>query len=132
MNMLDMIKHQPTILQITFRLHVPHQINTTCYPIEQHFKHNHLFPKHLSKETSILNIVIRTLQLEKYVIQRASSTSTMLKGCNEVSNVGRTKGLELVHHLVKFLTLKNFHRPFPIFIEQMNVLRRLYLDSKGL
>jgi hypothetical protein len=34
-------------------------------------------------------------------------------------NVGRTKGLELVHHLVKFLTLKNFHRPFPILIEQM-------------
>jgi hypothetical protein len=24
-----------------------------------------------------------------------------------------------VHHLVKFLTLKNFHRPFPILIEQM-------------
>jgi hypothetical protein len=28
----------------------------------------------------------------------------MLKGCNEVPNVGRTKGLELVHHLVKFVT----------------------------
>jgi len=29
LNMLDMIKHQPTIMQITTRLHVPHQINPT-------------------------------------------------------------------------------------------------------
>ncbi len=49
----------------------------------------------------------------------ASSTSIMLKGCNEVPNVGRTKGLELVHYLVKFLTLKNFHRSFTILIEQI-------------
>ncbi len=104
---------------ITFRLHAPHQINTTCWPIEQHFKHNHLLPNHLSKETSTLDIVIRIFQLEKYAIRGASSISIMLKGCNEVLNVGRTKGLELVHHLVKFLTLKNFHRPFPILIEQM-------------
>ncbi len=27
LNTLDMIKHQPTILQITTKLHVPHQIN---------------------------------------------------------------------------------------------------------
>jgi len=119
MNMLDMIKHQPIFLQITSRLHAPHQINTTCWPIEQHFKQNHLLPNCLSKETSILDIVIRISQLEKYAIHGASSTSTMLKGCNEVSNVGRTEGLELVHHLVKFLTLKNFHRLFPIPIEKM-------------
>ncbi len=43
----------------------------------------------------------------------------MLKGCNEVPNVGRTQGLELVCHLVKFFTLKNFHRSFTILIEQM-------------
>jgi hypothetical protein len=29
MNTLDMIKDQPTILQITTKLHVPHQINPT-------------------------------------------------------------------------------------------------------
>jgi hypothetical protein len=38
LNMLDMIKHQPTILQITIRLHAPHQINPACWPIERHFK----------------------------------------------------------------------------------------------
>jgi hypothetical protein len=29
LNMLDIIKHQPTILQITTKLHVPHQMNPT-------------------------------------------------------------------------------------------------------
>jgi hypothetical protein len=43
----------------------------------------------------------------------------MFKGCNEVSNVGKIEGLKLVHHLVKFFTLKNFHRSFTILIEQM-------------
>jgi hypothetical protein len=43
----------------------------------------------------------------------------MLKGCNEVSDVGRTQGLELVRHLIKFFTLKNFHKSFAILIEQM-------------
>jgi hypothetical protein len=34
LNMLDMIKHQPTILQMTIRLHAPHQINPTYWPIK--------------------------------------------------------------------------------------------------
>jgi hypothetical protein len=42
-----------------------------------------------------------------------------LKDTMEVLNVGRTQGLEFVHHLVKFFTLKNFHRSFTILIEQM-------------
>jgi len=54
-------------------------------------------------ETIILDVVIRTLQLKKkYVIHGASNTSIMLKGCNEVSDVGRTQGLELVRHLEEF------------------------------
>jgi len=74
----------------------------------------------LSKETTILDVVIRILQLkEKYVIHGALNTNTMFKGYNEVSNVGRIERLELVHHLVKFLTLKNFHESFAILIEQM-------------
>ncbi len=79
-----------------------------------------MLPNHLSKETTILDVVIRTPWLkEKYFIHGAFNSSTLLKGCNEVSNVGITQGLELVHHLVKFLTLKNFHRSFAILIEQM-------------
>jgi len=77
-------------------------------------------PSHLSKETTILDVVIRTFQLkEKYVIHGASSTSIVPKGCNEDLDVGRIEGLKLVHHLVKFFTLKNFHKSFTIFIEQM-------------
>ncbi len=77
-------------------------------------------PIHLSRETTILNVIIRIFQLQKkYVIHGALNTSTVLKGCNEVPNVGRTEELELVHHLVKFFTLKNFHRSFTILIEQM-------------
>jgi hypothetical protein len=34
LNMLDMIIHQLTILQITIMLHVLHQINPTYWPIE--------------------------------------------------------------------------------------------------
>ncbi len=34
LNILDMIKLQPTIMQITIRLHAPHQINPTCWPIK--------------------------------------------------------------------------------------------------
>jgi hypothetical protein len=52
---------------------------------------------------------------EKYVIHEAFSTNIMLKGYNEVLNVGRIEGSELVHHLVKFFTLKNFHRSFTEF-----------------
>jgi hypothetical protein len=58
MNMFDMIKHQPTILQITTRLHAPHQINTTWWPIEWHFKQKHIWPNNLSHETTILDIII--------------------------------------------------------------------------
>ncbi len=47
------------------------------------------------------------------------ASSIELKRCNEVLNVERLEGLELVHHLVKFFTLNNFHKSFPIFIEQM-------------
>jgi len=60
LNTLDMIKHQSRILQITTGLHAPHQINSTCWPIKRHFKHKHLLPSHLSKETTILDVVIRT------------------------------------------------------------------------
>ncbi len=63
---------------------------------------------------------MRTFWLKKkYVIHGASSTNTMLKGCNEVSYVGIIKGLELVHHLIKFPTLNNLHKFFDILIEQM-------------
>jgi hypothetical protein len=50
LNTFNMIKHQPTILQITTRLHAPHQINPICWPIEQHFKQKHFLPNHLSKK----------------------------------------------------------------------------------
>jgi len=64
-------------------------------------------------ETIILNVVIRTFWLkEKYVIHGAFNINVMSKGYNEVSNVGRIKGLKLVNHLVKFLTLKNLHKSF--------------------
>jgi len=77
-------------------------------------------PSHLSRETIVLDAVIRTLWFkEKYVIHGASRTNNVLKRCNEVSDVGRIKSLELVHHLVKFLILKNFQRSFTILIEQM-------------
>jgi hypothetical protein len=103
LNTHDMIKHQPTILQITTRLHALHQINPTCWPITQHFKQKHFLPNHLSMETTILDVVIRTPRLkEKYVIHGASSTNIMLKGCNEVLNVGKTKGLELSISLLSF------------------------------
>jgi hypothetical protein len=34
LNTLNMIKYQPKILQITTKLHVPHQVNPTCWAIE--------------------------------------------------------------------------------------------------
>ncbi len=113
-------------------MHAPHQINPTCWPIERHFEQKHLLPNHLSRETTILNVIIRTFQLkEKYVMHGASSTNTMLKGCNEVANVGRTKRLELVHHLVKFVTLK-----FPQVLHHSHwtnyVPRMFYLHSRQL
>ncbi len=87
-------------------------------------KYNFL-PSHLFKEITILDIIIRTFQFEKYVIHGAFNTSIMFKGCNEVLNLRRTKGMELVDHLVKFLPSKNFHMPFPILIETFDVSRRL-------
>jgi hypothetical protein len=40
------------------------------------------------------------------------------KGWNEVPNVGRTKGLELIYHLVKFLTGKFSTSPSPFSLNK--------------
>jgi hypothetical protein len=72
----------------------------------------------VSREITILDVVIRTFWLkEKYVIHGASSTNIVFKGHNEVPDVGRTEGLKLVHHIVKFFNLNNFHKYFAILIE---------------
>ncbi len=42
----------------------------------------------------------------------------MLKRCNQVLNIGRTEGCELVHHLPRFISFQRFHWPFTILNKQ--------------
>ncbi len=64
LDMFDMIKHDPTCMEVTIRLHLLDQVESTPISINKHFEEKDL-SKLLFWKTTILNIVINTIGLEK-------------------------------------------------------------------
>jgi hypothetical protein len=67
-----MIKHDPSILQIPYRLHLCDEANYTLDTIYRHFENEHLLSMNLSWEATFLDVVILTFGLQlKYAINIA-------------------------------------------------------------
>jgi len=59
-----MIKHDPNILQIPYRLHLCDKTCSTPHTIYGHLENEHLLSKNLSREATLLDVVISTLGLQ--------------------------------------------------------------------
>ncbi|CAK9219932.1 unnamed protein product, partial [Sphagnum troendelagicum] len=59
-----MIKHDPSILQIPYRLHLCDKTRSTPHTIYGHLENEHLLSKNLSRETTFLDVIISTLGLQ--------------------------------------------------------------------
>jgi hypothetical protein len=72
----------------------------------------------LSKKTFILNVVVTTLRLEQKNFVNISSIGRMaLEQHNKITNVGKTQGHEIVHHLVQMFPFQKLDRVVTILIE---------------
>jgi hypothetical protein len=59
-----MIKHDLNILQIPYRLHLCDKTHSTPHTIYGHLENEHLLSKNLSREASLLDVVISTFGLQ--------------------------------------------------------------------
>jgi hypothetical protein len=73
-NMLHIIKHDPSVLQISCRLHSCDEVDFTLDTIYRHLENEHLLSMNLSWEASLLDVVIPIHKLQlKYVINIVTS-----------------------------------------------------------
>lgn len=108
---LEMIKNNPSIFQITTKLHSLDQINTIGNTINRHLKEEHLLIWKLSKKTIILNVIVTTFRLEQKNVVNISSIGRMaLEQHNKITNVGKTQGHGIVHHLVQVFPFQKLNR----------------------
>ncbi len=118
-NTFHMIKHDPTVLQIPYRLHSSDKANSTLDTIYWHLENKHILSMNLSWETSLLVIVIPTLGLKfKDAFNIANSWMT-LERSNKVMNVGRAKFTKLVLDVFQLLTLDELHCVITRIIKQV-------------
>jgi hypothetical protein len=66
LDMFNTIKHDPSCLEVTTRLHLLHQVKSIPLPIHKHFEKEHFFPKLQSWKTTILDVIITTIGLESH------------------------------------------------------------------
>jgi len=74
-DMLHMIKHDPSYLKVTTRLHLFHQIASISISIHKHHKEEHFFSKFLSKEMNTLNVFVITFIFESHNVGKIPFTS---------------------------------------------------------
>ncbi len=118
-NMLHMIKHDPSVLQIPCRLHLCDEAHSILNTIYQHLEIEHLLSMNLSQETTLLDVIILTLRLQmKYVINIATSWMTFERN-NKVTNIGRFKFTELVMDVFQLLTLEELQYSIARIIKQV-------------
>ncbi len=106
---LHMIKHDPSILQILGRLHSCDKTNSIPHTIYGHLENECLLSKNLSKETTLLDVVIWILQLQFKDAINVTTTWTMFERSNEVMNIGRVQFTKLVLDLLQLLTFEKLH-----------------------
>jgi hypothetical protein len=63
-HMLHMITHDPRVLQIPYKLHLCEKIHFTPHTIYQHLENEQLLSYNLSREITLLDIIIVTLGLQ--------------------------------------------------------------------
>jgi hypothetical protein len=104
LNMLHMVERELTCFKIAFKLHPFHQIITTTIFFNIFFENEHFFPRHLSRTTIILNVIINIYELQNQnFVNVFSITQMMFKQCHQGCDVVRTQCHQLVHQLVWFV-----------------------------
>jgi hypothetical protein len=63
-NTLHMIKHDPSVLQIPYRLHLRDKASSITHIVYQHLENENLMYYNLFSKTTFLNVVIMTLGLQ--------------------------------------------------------------------
>jgi hypothetical protein len=114
-----MIKHDPSIWQIPCKLHACDKTHSTPHTIYGHLKNEHLLSKNMSRETTFLDVVILTLELQFKDAINITTTLTMLEKSNEVTNVGRAQFIKLVMDVLQLLTFEKLHYAITTIIKQM-------------
>jgi hypothetical protein len=110
-NTFHMIKHDPNVLQIPFRLHSCDKANSTPDTIYRHLENEHLLSMNLSWEIILLDVVIPTLGLQlKYVINIATFLM-MFERSNKVTDVGKVKFTEPILECSSYSPFKSFSVP---------------------
>ncbi len=90
-NTFHMIKHDPNILQILYRLHLCDEVDSTFDTIYRHIENKYLLSMNLFWETTLMDVVIVTLGLQFKDAINIATSWMMLERSNKVKNVGRTK-----------------------------------------
>jgi hypothetical protein len=118
-HMLHMIKHDPNILQIPYKLHSCDKIHSIPHTIYGHLENEHLLSKNLSKEITLLDVVISTFRLQFKDVIIVTTTWTMLEKNNKVTNIGRVQFTEIVLDLPHLPTFEKLHFTITTIIKQM-------------
>ncbi len=63
-NTLHMIKHDPSVLQIPYRLHCCGEADSIPDTIYQHLENKHLLSMNLSWEVALMDVVILNFRLQ--------------------------------------------------------------------
>jgi hypothetical protein len=101
LNTLHMVEHELACFKIALKLHPFHQIITTTIFFNIFLKKEHFFPRHLSRKTIILNVIINTYELQNKIFVNVSFiTQMMFKQCHQGCDVVKTQCCQLVHQLV--------------------------------
>jgi hypothetical protein len=90
-HMFHMTKHDPNILQIPYKLHSCDKIHSITHTIYGHLENEHLLSKNLSKEITLLDVVISTFRLQFKDVITVTTTWMMLEKSNKVMNIGRAQ-----------------------------------------
>jgi hypothetical protein len=69
LNTFHIIKHDPSCLKVTAKVHLLHQITSTTISIHRHLEHEPFFFGFSSWKTIILNVIITTRDLKSHNVK---------------------------------------------------------------
>ncbi len=98
LNTLHMVEHELACFKIAVKLYPFRPIITTTIFFNRFLEKEHFFPRHLSRRTIILNVIINTYEFQSQNFVNVSSiTQMMFKQCHQGCDVVRTQCHQLVH-----------------------------------
>ncbi len=87
-NMLHMIKHDPSVVQISSKLHLHDEAIPLPTPFIDILKMKTFLSYNLTWELTFLDVIIITLGLQINNVIYIATAYTMLESSNQVTNVG--------------------------------------------